>query len=108
MSKATAVVLRGDDKEFYDLTFVLLFNGAGGATGAARAVHGVMKLDDAVAFNSQATAALDMYSKPESRPARAFAEQMQLSGDATDPHVLAQDAVGAALACRREIATLGD
>ena len=49
----------------------------------------------------------DMYSKPESRPARAFAEQMQLSGDATDPQVLAQDAVGAAIACRRELATLG-
>lgn len=107
MSKAAAVVLRGDDKDFYDLTFVLLFHGAGGATGAARAVHGVMKLDDAVSFNSLVTAALDMFSKPESRPARAFAEQMQLSGDATDPQVLAQDAVGAAIACRRELATLG-
>ncbi len=106
MSKAAAVVARGADKDYYDLVFVLIYNSEGGPAGAAQAVHNVMKLDAAAAFDSQVAAALGLYAGPDSRPAEVFAEQMQLSGDSTDLDVLVQDAVGAAIACAQALATL--
>ncbi len=42
MSKAAAVVARGTDKDYYDLVFVLIYNGEGGPAGDAWAVHNVM------------------------------------------------------------------
>lgn len=106
MAKAAAVVVRGADKDFYDLAFVLLYNAEGGPAGAARAVHKLMTRDRAAAFDSQVVAALSLYADSESRPAAAFAEQMQLSGDVTEVEILAQDAVGAAIACTQALAAL--
>ncbi len=107
MSKAAAVVARGQDKDFYDLPFVLLYNDEGGPRAAARAVDAVMHQDTNAAFESQVVAALKMYQDEHSRPASIFAEQMRLSGDPTDVEVLAQDAVGAAITFMTEFRTLG-
>lgn len=95
MAKSYAVRHRGEEKDYYDLVHVLLYNRAGGPEQAGRLLA-------AGQFAEDVRAALSIFREMEARFAdaadfgpRSYAQQALRVEPEADPAQLAQDAVGA-------------
>ena len=95
MAKSYAARYRGDEKDYYDLVHVLLFNRAGGPEQAAtQLIEGPFR-DDVRAARSIFLETEARFGKVSDYGAQSYARQaLRVQPDA-DPTQLAQDAVSA-------------
>lgn len=95
LAKATAVVSRGFDKDFYDFAFVILNNDFGGPTQAGRGAASALPRHPTHDYTETIRQAVRFFEGANSQGVTAFVREMQVSGDSTSPDILAQDAVAA-------------
>lgn len=101
-AKAAAVVGRGEDRDYYDLGFVLLHNRQGGPRPAAAAAFGALP---AVPFSDHAgtfRAALRRLADVDGTAPWAYAAQRRRDGEGDDDDAearIAQDVIAAAGQC---------
>jgi len=97
LAKAAALLGRDAAKDAYDLAFVLLHNVDGGPGPAGKAVAAVADPDQGRLFLS----ALQKFDDVASSAPQHYAAQRIHDGVDLDADILAQDAVTAAVECRR-------
>jgi len=102
LAKSAAVIGRREDRDPYDLGFVVVHNHAGGALAAARAAYAELPAGRELEFAAGFRAALRRLTEPGGSAARIYAEQRSLDGDALPLEVLAADAASAAAQCLAE------
>jgi hypothetical protein len=96
LAKSAAVLGRRQDKDPYDLAFVLLHNTAGGPTEGARAALAALPATRGSEYLGAFRAALVQLRDPSGRPAQLYAAQRLLDGADLPHDVLAADAAAAA------------
>lgn len=96
LAKAAAVLGRRQDRDPYDLAFVLLHNTAGGPVAGARAALAALPAGREREYLAGFRAALTQLADPAGRPAQLYAAQRLLDGDDLPRDVLAADAAAAA------------
>lgn len=106
LAKAAAAHHRGEARDYYDLAYVLIYSTAGGPEAVARAAVAALPARPHTDHLALLHSVLKSLADPAGTPAQAYASQRALDGDPTDEAVLAQDAAGAALACRAEVERL--
>lgn len=95
LAKATAVVSRGLDKDFYDFAFVILNNDGGGPTKAGRDAASALPQYPTHDYTETIRQAVSLFGDADGRGVVAFVSEMQAAGDSTPADILAQDAVAA-------------
>jgi hypothetical protein len=95
LAKATAVVSRGLDKDFYDFAFVILNNDFGGPTQAGRDAASALPRNTTHDYTETIRQAVKLFDKVGAQGVTAFVREMQTAGDSTSSDILAQDAVAA-------------
>lgn len=109
LAKAAAAAGRGEDRDFYDLVFVLLFNDAGGPTAAAVAVKecAARMVDPVDSYRTvylpRLHQALDAVALDPRHGASSYARIRQQLGADDDLNVLVEDAVSAAVEFRETL-----
>lgn len=109
LAKAAAADGRGEDRDFYDLVFVLIFNDAGGPSAAARAVGQCLaRIDDPIGtreitYVPKLRRALDDITDGAREGAWAYARVRQQVGAAEDQAMLVEDAVSAVMEFREAL-----
>ncbi|WP_141881758.1 hypothetical protein [Homoserinimonas aerilata] len=95
LAKATAVVSRALEKDFYDLAFVVLRNDNGGPMAAGRAAAAAVPANPLHDFADIVRQATAKYMSAESEGPLGFVASSLAAGDPTPSEILAQDAVTA-------------
>lgn len=95
LAKATAVVSRGLDKDFYDFVFVILNNDSGGPTQAGQDAASALPQNPTHDYTETIRQAVTFFGDVSAQGVAAFVREMQAAGDSTPPDILAQDAVAA-------------
>jgi hypothetical protein len=95
MAKSYAVRYRGEEKDYYDLVHVLLYNRAGGPEQAGRRLAGGQFAEDVQAARSIFREIDARFADASGFAARSYAQQALRVEPEGDAARLAQDAVGA-------------
>lgn len=92
LAKVEAAFARREDKDWYDIAFVLLHNNAGGPLGAMDLIRKRFG-DEINAVYSALNDLEENFSAPDAQGPKAYAEQMRVDYPALDAKVLKADAV---------------
>jgi hypothetical protein len=95
MAKSYAVRHRGEEKDYYDLVHVLLYNRAGGPAQAGAQLVGGQFADDVSASRNLFREIEARFSDPSDYAVQSYVNQARRVDPEADPAQLAQDAVGA-------------
>lgn len=95
LAKAYAVRHRGEERDYYDFVFVLLYNRAGGPSDAAELLRAGKFVDDVLASRSVFLEIEARFSDTTMYGPRSYAEQALRVEPEADGAQLRQDAVGA-------------
>lgn len=102
LAKSAATLGRHEDRDPYDLAFVVMHNTDGGPLAAAAAAHHALPPRREREFAAVFRSALGRLSDADGSAARTFAAQRLLDGESFPADVLAAEAAVAARACLDE------
>lgn len=102
-AKFAAVRVRGLQKDWYDIAFVLIHNDAGGPEAAAEKVLEVFGDELEGEISTPLKELFANFETPDSQGPRAYSSQMVIDHPESDPQTLAADAVVAVAAFRTSL-----
>jgi hypothetical protein len=95
LSKAAAARIRGADKDYYDLAYVLLHNDVGGPTAAAEVINAGPLRDAMASMSATFTELRERFRDDRAHGARAYAQEALKVTPDEDAALLAADATAA-------------